>query len=427
MAIMNTQSTLVGLFKEVYAGKIVEAWGFMAKLANRIDFVPKALQPGNFYHQPVDLQFEHGITAAAAGITPGIAGAPFLPVGTGMMQDAQVAGAQLLGRSSVSYEAIARSSNDKAAFKGATQAVVRRLSQAVVKRLEIQLIHGRQGIGTVSANPANGASRAVVITDASWSQGIWAGMIGATLDLYNAGGTKVSTGSTAGGDAITVSVVDTTTKTITLATPNASDQTLNLANLNIFFETASPTSEMAGLDFISSLSPASATLFNINPATYDLWCSNQVTGVGALSFSKLVGALAGPAAYGLSGRAVAVVSPRAFEVLNTDQAALRQYDDSYTPTEGKTGTKNLVFLAQTGELEIMPHPFQKDGLVHIFVPDEAARVGASDVSFITRQGSEDKLILESATSAGSEMRCYSNQALFVAQPRHLVRLSGITY
>lgn len=50
MATMNTQSTLVGLFKEVYAGKIVEAWGFMAKLANRISFVSKADQNGNLYH-----------------------------------------------------------------------------------------------------------------------------------------------------------------------------------------------------------------------------------------------------------------------------------------------------------------------------------------------------------------------------------------
>ena len=75
----------------------------------------------------------------------------------------------------------------------------------------------------------------------------------------------------------------------------------------------------------------------------------------------------------------------------------------------------------------MPHAFQKDGSAHMFCPNEALRVGSSDISFITRQGSEDKLILESSTVAASEMRAYSNQSLFISQPRHTVRFTGITY
>lgn len=47
---MNSQSTLVGLFKEVYGENIVEAWSFMAKLASRVNFVRRDLMPGNFYN-----------------------------------------------------------------------------------------------------------------------------------------------------------------------------------------------------------------------------------------------------------------------------------------------------------------------------------------------------------------------------------------
>jgi len=423
---MNQQSTLVGLFKETYAGQIVEAWSFMAKLLNRVKFVQRELQPGNFYHQPVDLTFEHGITAAAAGVTPGVGGAPFLPVSAGQMQDAQVTGAQLIGRSSVSYEAIARSSNSKAAFKQATQHVVRRLSRAVTKRAEIQLIHGQRGIGTVNANPATGASRAIVISDATWAAGIWAGLVGATLDLYSAGGAKLNTGASSTNDPIKITAINTSTKTITVSVGNAGDQTLNIASANIFFETASPTSEMAGLDVVSSLTGASPALWNINPATYDLWQGNQYNVAGALSFAKILSAISLAAPYDFSDAATCIVTPEGFEVLNTDIAALRQYDVSYTESRAKRGNKALTFFAQTGEIEILPHAFEKHALAHIFVPTECARVGASEIDFITRQGSEDKLILESATSAGSEMRCYSNQAFFASVPRHCVQLYGIT-
>lgn len=424
---MNMQSTLVGLFKEVYGDSIVEAWSFVAKLANRVKFVRKDLMPGNFYHNPVDLQLEGGITAAAAGVVPGVGVAPFLPAIAGQMQDAQIAGAQLIGRSTVSYESIARSANDKAAFKSATEAIVRRLSRTTSKHLELQLLHGRDGMGVISANPATGATRTVVITDASWAPGIWAGLIGSTLDLYNSAGVKQNTGATSTGNAITINSVNTVNKTLTLATPQAADQTLNLANLNIFFETASPASEMVGLTYLANLTAASPSTFNINPATYDLWQGNQIGSVGSISFDTLIEGAALIANYDFDGELVAVVSPRAFAVLNSDQAALRMYDASYASSEIKNGAKGLKFFSQTGPMEILSHQFQKEGQALLFAPDETVRVGASDVGFITRQGSEDKLILESATAAGSEMRCYSNQAVFSAAPKHLCALSGITY
>jgi uncharacterized protein with FMN-binding domain len=423
---MNTQSTLVGLFKETYGDSIVEAWSFMAKIANKAKFVRRELQPGNFYNQPVDLQFEAGITAAAAGVVPGIGGAPFLPPIAGQMQNAQLAGAQLIGRSSVSYESIARSANDKAAFKSSTEAIVRRLSRTTTKHLELQLLHGRQGLGTISVNPANGATRTVVISDATWASGIWAGLIGSTLDLYNAAGVKQNTGATSTSNAITIASVNTATKSITLTVPAAADQTLNLANLLIFFETASPASEMIGLHSIASTTSASSTLFNINPAVYDLWCSNQIGSVGTLSFDVLLEAMSLIASYDFDGEACAVVSPKGFEVLNSDQAALRMYDASYSGAKATNGSNSLKFNAQTGSIEVLSHAFEKEGQALVFVPAETIRVGASDVGFITRQGSEDKLILESATSAGSEMRCYSNQSVFSAAPRHMCNLTDIT-
>lgn len=446
---MNQQSTLVGLFKEVYGSNIVEAWSFMAKLANKVSFVSQELRNGNNYHQPVDVQFEHGVSVAGAGSVPGAAGGPvFYSPTAGQMQDAQLAGAQLVGRAQVAYESIARSANSAAAFKSATQHVVRRLSQAVLKRLEIQILHGQRGIGTISsvaaeAGSASNYTTVITITDASWSTGIWAGMVGAYIDIYQSdlttartSGNKNNGASSGASGWCRISAIDTVNKTVTLnyGQARATDAgTLGAwaAGDVLFFGSAlggSSSTEMAGLDVITRLNASSGAFQNINATTYDLWRGNQYSAAtGVLSFPKLLEAAGLAASYGLMDTLCAVISPRAFEVLNADIAALRQYDVSYSPAKAKNGTQALTFLAQTGEVEVLPHPFQKDGICHMFTPSESLRIGATDVSFITRQGSEDKLILESSTVAASEMRAYSNQALFISQPRHTVLLDGITY
>lgn len=439
---MNTQSTLVGLFKETYAGSIVEAWGFMAKLAKRINFVSQDLQPGNFYHQPVDVQFEQGISVAAAGATIGGSGGPvFYSATAGQMQDAQIAGSQLLGRSQVSYEAIARSANSRAAFKQATQMVVRRLSQSLVKRLEIQLLHGQRGVGAIESLAAEtGSSGAyfsiLTLSAATFSAGLWAGQVGAYIDLYQSDLTTVrqaaniNTGVVSGTSGwCRVSAVDQQNRTVTLNYGTARSGWV--AGDVLFFGSALggiSSTEMAGLDVITRLSASSGTFQNIATGTYDLWRGNTYsTSTGVVSFGKILEGASLAASYGLFDELTTVLSPKAFEVLNTDIAALRQYDVSYSPAKAENGSSKLVFNGQTGSIEIMPHPFQKDGLMHQFCASESLRVGATDLTFITRQGSEDKLILESATAAASEMRCYSNQGLLISQPRHTVLFDGITY
>jgi hypothetical protein len=422
MATVNTTATMSGFFKEVYAQQVIDLTAPILKVTNKIPFT-EATMVGNKYHQPVDVTLEHGITAAAAN-----SGAVSLlsPIAS-EMQDAQIEGAQIFGRAQVDYEAIFRATQaGKQAFGNATKHVVKRLATSVAKRLEISMLHGQRGVGAVTATSGSSTSRTYTVSDASFAAGIWAGSVNATLDFFAAAltGTKLNTNA-----AVVVASVNINNKTISV-TGNATDLTAidseisSNGSANVFWESFSPTTEMAGLDKILR---NTGTLFNINAATYEVWSGNLYSSsTGTISMGKLLEALATPVAFGAEGDYLAVVSPKAFEVLNTDLAALRMLDSSYGK-KGQNGFGSITYYFQNGTLEILSHPLQKDGLCHIFNPSEAKRIGATDLTFITRRGSEDALILELSGSAGAEMRCYVNQALFIEAPRRTSVLAGITY
>jgi len=422
MSAINTTSTMAGFFKEIYAQEVVDLTAPILKVSNKIKFT-EATMVGNKYHQPVDVALEHGITAAAAN-----SGAVTLlsPVAS-RLQDAQVEGAQIFGRAQVDYEAIFRATQaGKSAFGNATKHVVKRLATSVAKRLEISMLHGRRGIGAVTATSGSSTSRTYTISDESWASGIWAGSVNATLDFFAAALTGSKLNSNA---AVVVASVNINNKTISV-TGNSTDLTAidseisSNGSSNVFWESFSPTTEMAGLDAILR---NTGTLFNISASTYEVWSGNiYSSSTGTISMGKLLEALATPVAFGAEGDYLAVVSPRAFEVLNTDLAALRMLDSSYGK-KGQNGFGSITYYFQNGTLEIMAHPLQKDGLCHVFNPSEAKRIGATDLTFITRRGSEDALILELSGSAGAEMRCYVNQALFIEAPRRTSVLAGITY
>ena len=420
---VNDQSQLLGLFKNVYAKKVVDAYAFMAPLASRLiqyDYQESGL--GNTYNQPVDLQLEHSFTNAAAGTVP-----TYLAINAGKMENATAEGAQIFGRSSVSYEAISRAAaSGPKAFESATKRVVKRLSKSHLKRLEMQLICGRKGLGVCASISGTSTTRAIVLSDDSWSTGRWAGMVNATLSIVRANNsTPVAPVAGAAGSCYVTSV-DAANKTI-----NIFGNSTDLTDLDtyaplgaiVYLETGSATTEIAGLEAWGGMS---GTWYNIATGTYDLWNSNVYsTSTGTISFGKLVEASSMMAPYGEVERICAVIPIRAWDVLMTDIAALRQYTTDEKSV--KLGASTLTFRTQVAEMEILAHPFQSDGKIQIFAPDEALRTGSTDITFIHQGGSGEQIILQSATTPAGEMRTMSNQQLFLEQPRHLVVMSGITY
>jgi hypothetical protein len=430
MAATNDPTQLTGLLKNIYANGVVDAFSFAAPLASRlIKFDQQNAGLGNTYNQPVDLLLEHGITSAAANTTPTLVG-----IVAGQMQNATAEGAQMIGRSAVTYEMMARApGQSQKSFESSVKRVTKRLALSHLKRLEMQLINGRYGMGVIESAASGGSGILnLVITAETWSAARWSAMVGAPVQITASDRTTIQAPATGAAASATITTVTPATRSIVVTCDDTDKGTVVSDSGNggyIFLEptgtktVAASVSEMAGLEAWSRFS---GSWFNINGNNYDLWNPNSYsTSTGVISFGKLIEAGETTGAYGSVQRLVAVCSLKAFSVLNTDIASLRQYDSSYSPAKASQGVKGIVFNTSVGELEILPHPLQADGIINIFAPDEALRVGAQDIDFVERGG--NKLILESSTTPSGEMRTYSNQQLFVEQPRHMVRLAGITF
>ena len=417
MATENSTATLLGNFKQIYGERILDLIPSVTRLTRKLDFqYAEAL--GDQFNQPVDLSSEHGVTYAAAN-TENIT---LLDPTAGQMQNALVNGSQVYARSRVNYEAMVKASAaGTKAFAKATTHVVKRLTNAAGKRLEAMMLHGRRGWGTLGSVSGTSTTRAWVLSEASWAAGLWAGSKNMTLDVFaaNYGGTKVNSNA-----KVVIVSVDVDARTLNVS-GNGTDLTAIEAGMHIFPETASPTTECAGIDAIIRNAGA---LFNINAADYELWKGHVVGSVGRPTMAAFLGGVRRAVEMGLIEDTTAIVSPKCFEVLNDDVAALRKYDSSYSTKEGVNGVEEIRYHGQSGTLTIMPHLFQKDGQAHIVAFSEWKRIGATDLTFINRGANgEDKLILELPNSPSAEMRCMFHGAVFCEAPARAVALTGITY
>lgn len=402
----NTVGQLNGFFKEIYADKLKDLIPEGLKIVNAIPFISKDKQGGNNFHQPVILQQEHGITFAASdedafNLLPAVAGA---------VKDATVRGNPMVLRSVLGYAAASRAmKGGQQAFMEATKYLVSNMLRSMSKKLEIQMLYGQKGYGTVETTPV---STTVAITDAEWAPGIWAGAEGMLIDIYNAAGDTLR-------GSFTISSVDLDAKTITLST---SPVAAGVVNTDVIYHKGAFGNEFAGIHKI--LETTSGSLFGINVGTYNLFKGNSYSVGGALSFAKLTKAAARPVEKGLDSKLTVLVNPRGWADLLNDQAALRSYDSSYTSSQIQNGAKSLKFHSQNGELEIIPSIYVKEGYAYALALEEWVRVGSSDITF-KRPGQGEDFFRDLENSAGYEMRLYTDQAVFCMAPGKNCLLTGI--
>lgn len=408
MSQANTTTTLNGFFKEVYAKNLVNLIPDGVKLLTKIPFSKREATLGSLYHQPVILGHEHGVTFAAGDVD-----AFSLNIAVaGQIKDATVQGTQLVLRSVLGLAAASRSMNgDAKSFMQATKFLVSNMLRSVTKKLEIEMLYGQVGYATLAVNAV--ASNIVAIPASEWAPGIWAGSEGMPIEIRDSAGANARKRN--------ITEVDFTAKTITL-----DGATLTLAAGDIIWHGGDVSTaygnEFAGIHKILS---NTGSIFGINATSYSLFRGNAYdASAGPLSFAKVQEAITKAVEKGLDNDVIVVVNPLTWSDLITDQAASRMLDQSYSVAKQEQGSKEIAFYGQAGKIEIVPSMYCKQGFAYVLSPDEFMRVGSTDVTF-QRPGKEGEFFRDMDNSAGYELRCYTDQALFCSAPAKNVLISNI--
>src|ERR1017187_5301540 len=182
-AAFETQTTLTGLFKDVYEDKIVNLVPESSVLQKRIKFVENDKREGRLLHQPV-------LLALPTGMTFGVGAVALVTPVASTMGDAQIAGAGMTLADRITYDVAAKAaSGGTRAFVEATELIVDALTQSMSKFIEIELLWGSSPHGTLGEsstfNGVNATTLAIVIDVAEWSAGIWSGLENINIDAYS--------------------------------------------------------------------------------------------------------------------------------------------------------------------------------------------------------------------------------------------------
>lgn len=357
------------------------------------------------------LGLEHGVTFAGSDEDAFNLQAPV----AGQVKDAQVKGSPAVLRSLLGYVAASRAAlGGQKAFMDATKFLVANMLRSMAKKLEIEMLYGDVGYGVVASASASPAS--ITVAQAEWAPGIWAGAEGMPIEIRNA------SGSTSRGQFKIISV-NMETRVLTL---DADPTTGGVVATDVIWHKGAYGNEFKGIHKILTQDPSvDPTLFNINIGTYNLFRGNSYpAGSAALSFTKLGQAATRAVEKGQEGTLLALVNVRGWQNMLTDQAALRKYDQSYSPAKMENGAKSLKFHSQNGEIEIEPSLYVKEGYAYLLNVEDWMRVGSSDITF-KRPGQGEEFFRDLENSAAYELRLYTDQALFCQAPGRNTVITGI--
>lgn len=414
----ETQTTLTGLFKDVYEDKVVNLVPESSVLQKRIKFVENDKREGRMLHQPVLLALPSGLTFGVGAV------ALNNPIAS-TMGDAQIQGAGMTLADRITYDVAAKAaSGGVRSFVEATELIVDALTQSMSKFIEIELLWGNSATGSMGqaavATAGTATTCTITIDVAEWATGIWSGLENMAIDLYTTSGTiKVNTNAPA-----IVTAVAPGTRVISIS-GNAADITAIVANNGTaqqIYPYAAVGNEMNGF---YNILVNTTTLFNINAGTYALWQSNTYgAGSTALNFGKIQSAVALATARGLIEDITIFLNPTTFANVVTSQAGARRYDSSYKSKELENGATALTFWGPNGKIELVPHIFMKQGYAFGLPIKRCQRTGATDLTF-TLPGMPGEFFLQLPGYTAYELRCYTLQAAFLNAPAKGVLINAI--
>ncbi len=415
----ETLTTAAGLVKQVYDDevnkKVVPVSGILQK---EVPFVPQDQHEGAQWNQPVLLQLPSGFTYGA-----GLAN--YQTIVPSQVSYAYLTGSNINLQDGVANDLIARTISNKNSFMTAAKYTLMAIEKGMKRQLETDILYGQSGLGQCSVIAVTSATTTTVtITDATWASAIWSGFEGANMNFYNAG-TLVGTGP------YTFTSMNIPNKTLLFTSSSGDATTLQALNgtvLDIYMSN-SFGNQMLGVHGITASLPGTpSTLFGLSTTSFSVWSGNQFpVGSVAMSLGKLEDGVGLAAARGAEDEDISTfINPVNYTNLVVEASSARRYDSSFKQGKLDNGARALEYYGPTGLIQLVSHPFVKQGYAYGLPLERCKRIGSVDVTFDLPGFAGPALYVPSSTFTGVLVTEFTSQAFYLEAPSHSIQWSGIT-
>jgi hypothetical protein len=439
-------AAIAGDLKTVYGSVLVQVLPDAAILQKRFPLSDSAEYPlvGDYFSALIGLQYPWGFSFLGQGTENTATNTTLGDALAGQTQPAKIYANMTVLTDNLAYQVL-----DRANTSGGKQAILSALTytgkqMAINMRnvLELELLHGRDGIGVVTATSGAGPFT-LTLDPTTTSPGILSILIGARLQFMQTNNTSARTANstTLFGTVTGLDLSDVDNPKVIVTQTGAANFSA-VQNTDIMFiagtrgvavtasDTNVPQYEQIGLGQQLSLT-SGTTVFSIDKAAYPGWIANQMASVGAFSPSVLMTMIQKALSRGGElGDYLAVMSPRAWAVLNSALATNEVYNQQ-APSfamQKKTGTDEIVIKHAGVTIECVPHPFQKDGSVFTFPVSQVHRIGSTDLTFqVPGKPSGDEYMYPVNGSALMQRQCRADWQTALLKPPSGTVATGLTY
>ena len=421
----NTGETLTnaaGLVKQVYDDevnkKVIPVSGILQK---EVEFVPQDQHEGAQWNQPVLLQLPSGFTYGS-----GLAN--YQTIVPSQVQYAYLTGSNINLQDGVANDLIARTISNKNSFMTAAKYTLMALEKGMKRQLETDILYGQSGLGqAVSSVNIDTHNTTVTISSATWASAIWSGFEGCLINAFLSGS---AVNSTAPYILVSVNIPN---KTLQLSNTNTTDLAAldtDLANgdtIDLYISN-SQGNQMLGIHGITAaVAGTPSTLFGLSTTSFSVWNANQFpVGSVAMSLGKLEDGVGLAAARGAEDEDIStLINPVNYTNLVVEASSARRYDSSFKQGKLDNGARALEYYGPTGLIQLVSHPFVKQGYAYGLPLERCKRIGSVDVTFDLPGFAGPALYVPSSVFTGVLLTEFTSQAFYLEAPSHSIQWTQI--
>ena len=408
-----------GAFKDVFGGMQDVRVG--CSIIQKLFPFSEGARVGDDYVEMVEVQMPQGFSYTGLATTVTALNAAV----NGKWVQATQKSYETILREQVAYKVFTQArSAGKSAYVSGAEAVASGMNRSISNRLEIALLRGQYGLGTIESIDDQTTYANVVITADSWCSALWYMMLGGYVD-------SMTTTTVNNTGTLLVANVTPSTRTIKLTASGTVANDLTVGDV-LFPKGSHGTTPTDFQGLLAQASNTSGTTLGLSASTYPNWAANTASVGGAISWRIIEDNL-----HILRSRASEVAADgwimlvgRAYGALAAETIEAGRYNIDGSSKSLKMGLKSISYSTfELGDIEMIFHPLVSDGHALILPKSAVKRIGASDITYglPDENGGERKLFSLVAGYNAIELQALYDQAIMLLKPSCSMLLTGITY